>query len=421
MKFLLFILITSLFSSCASRPRKKYTNAMASKMIVNYKAESQRNELARIINGKETKKPIFLATQKTSEYQMWLNYFTTSGKRGLLIHMRNGEKYRGLIEQTLAEHNLPKELYFVGLIESGYELNARSHASAVGPWQFMRDTARRYNLKVTSAVDERENIFKSTKAAARYFQDLYNIFGNWELALSAYNAGEFGVIRRIRESRTRNFYVLADRKVLPKETRNYIPKLKAAMEVYNNPQKYGFTPPRVTPLKKENIKRYTIKSSAHVNQIARKLGVSKSVLLSMNPDIKHQRIPNFKSHFHVYIPAQVKPRGQRVLASKTSTAQSSSQTHKVRAGENLISIAKKYRVWVKDIVAINNIKSHNIYTNQNLKIPRSPYDKKIYVVRSGDYLLKIAQKYGTSIKKLKKVNDMDNSKIFPGQKLIVSL
>jgi membrane-bound lytic murein transglycosylase D len=407
-------------------PKRRYTNKTASKMIVEYKEESQRNELARIINGNDSKKPLFLSSKlKTDEYQQWLNYFSTTGKRGLLTHIRNGERYRPLIEQALAKHNLPKELYFVGLIESGYELSARSHASAVGPWQFMSDTAKRYNLKVTRSVDERKNIIKSTNAAARYFQDLYNIFGNWELALSAYNAGEFGVIRRIRSAKSRNFYVLADRKVLPKETRNYIPKLKAAMEVYNNPRRYGIRIPKVAALRRKDLKKYTIKSRANINQIARKIGVRKSVILSMNPDINYADIPKFRKSLHIYVPRSAQGSSYKKSYSKRNIANtrvhSTNQTHKVRSGDSLIAIAKRYRVWVRDIIALNNIKSKKIYVNQSLKIPKSPYAKKIHVVRRGDYLIKIAQKYGVSIKKIKKANSMRNSKIFPGQKLVVSL
>lgn len=426
MRLFTHILIILVICSCSSlKPRKKYTNKTASKMIVDYKLEGQKRELSAILSGKDVKKPDFLNKPKTDEYQMWLNYFTTSGKQGLITHMKNGERYREMIEKTLEEHFLPKELYFVGLIESGYELSARSHASAVGPWQFMPDTARRYSLKVSRSVDERRHIIKSTHAAARYFQDLYNIFGNWELALSAYNAGEFGVIRRIREHKTRSFYKLSENKSLPKETRNYVPKIKAVMEVYNNPHKYGITIPSIAPFKEETLKKYTIKSRASVTSIARKLGISRSQLLSLNPDLLHRDIPRYRKGIDIYVPSHIRGKSYTKTYSNRSVATSSRRTsnkvHIVKPGDNIIAIAKKYRVWVKDIIALNSINKNRIYPNQKLKIPRSPYDKKYHVVRPGEYLLKIAKKYGTSIRKIKRANSMDNSKIFPGQKLIVSL
>jgi membrane-bound lytic murein transglycosylase D len=289
----------------------------------------------------------------------------------------------------------------------------------------MSHTARRYDLKVTNSVDERRSIIKSTEAAARYFQDLYNIFGNWELALSAYNAGEFGVIRRIRKANTRDFYTLIKNKVLPRETRNYVPKIKAAMEVYKNPARYGIKVPKVSQFRKSSLRKYTITKKTDVNKLSRRLGISKAKLLSLNTDIKHRSIPNFRSNFDLYIPKHAKAKkhvkSYRAVAASSSKVTKSNRRHKVKRGDNLIRIARNYKVWVKDIIANNSLKSKNVYIGQTLKIPASPDSSKYHLVKSGDHLTKIAKKYGLSITKIKKVNDMDNSKIYPGQKLIVSL
>ncbi|TDJ06041.1 MAG: lytic transglycosylase, partial [Deltaproteobacteria bacterium] len=118
-------------------------------------------------------------------YKYWKKYFSTKRKKGFLRFLRNGARFKNIIENIFQVNGLPKELYYVGLIESGYYLKAKSVANAVGPWQFIKGTGKRYGLRIDRYVDERKSIFKSTWAAAQYFKDLYNIFGSWELALCA--------------------------------------------------------------------------------------------------------------------------------------------------------------------------------------------------------------------------------------------
>lgn len=125
----------------------------------------------------------FVLDYKEKHYKFWLNYFTNREEARFKRHVKNGLKFKKVVERIFEEEGLPKDLFYVGLIESGYNTHIRSHASAVGPWQFIKGTAKRYNLIVDSELDERRNIFKSTRAAANYFKDLYNIFGSWELAL----------------------------------------------------------------------------------------------------------------------------------------------------------------------------------------------------------------------------------------------
>ncbi len=126
---------------------------------------------------------------KEKHFKFWINYFTNKQKKRFLRHANNGMKYRNTIREILAHHDLPQDLFYVGLIESGYNTYIKSRAKATGPWQFMKGTAGDYGLRVNSYVDERSNIVKATHAAANYFKDLYNIFGSWDIALCAYNAG----------------------------------------------------------------------------------------------------------------------------------------------------------------------------------------------------------------------------------------
>ena len=223
---------------------------------------------------------------KQKHYKFWLKYFSKREKKRFLRHARNGAKYRTVITKILESHGLPKDLFYVGLIESGYNARIRSHASAVGPWQFIKGTATRYGLRVDSYVDERTHIIKATEAAASYFKDLYNIFGSWELALCAYNAGEYRIINAIRRGNTRDYRTLVKKKLIPRETIFYVPKVAAARELYRAPQKYGLNLPKVNKSLFESVKPMKVTRSFNVKKKARKLGLSYVTLKALNPDMK---------------------------------------------------------------------------------------------------------------------------------------
>ena len=278
-----YLLITITLISCAGVKRKNYKNP--SQAIQSFKTETKNNPV-------KTPKASFLENKNYPLVKYWITYFAGRGKKGFETFLKNGEKYRPMIEKVFMEHGLPPSLYYVGIIESGYKMRARSQASAVGPWQFIKETGRRYGLRSGKRIDERQNIYKSTQAAALYFQDLYNIFGSWELALSAYNAGEYGVIRRIRGANTRDYYRLSELKVLPKETRNYVPKVIAAMTVAKNYRKYNISIDKLSSQEIEPAKAYKIIHPISVSDLSRQLNISQTILKKYNADIKSSRIPH---------------------------------------------------------------------------------------------------------------------------------
>lgn len=154
--------------------------------------------------------------------QVWIEYFTTRDKERFQRFLDRGQPYRDVVENTLEENDLPAELYYLAMIESGFRTNALSHAKAVGVWQFIPGTARRYGLRIDRHVDERRDPIRATEAAAKYLRDLYNVFGSWHLAMAAYNAGEIRVLRAVFKGRTRNFWELIEAKTLPRVTaRNF--------------------------------------------------------------------------------------------------------------------------------------------------------------------------------------------------------
>ncbi|OGP73106.1 MAG: hypothetical protein A2Y80_00765 [Deltaproteobacteria bacterium RBG_13_58_19] len=171
----------------------------------------------------------------------YLRVFSTSQKAIFQTYLARSGRYLPMIRRIFREYALPQDLVYLALVESGFSPLARSPAGAVGLWQFIEGTARRYNLKVDNWVDERLDPEKATRAAARYLKDLYRQFGCWYLAAAGYNAGEKRVQGVMDRHGTRDFWVMAQKKLLPQETCNYVPQLIAATLIAKNPEKYGFT------------------------------------------------------------------------------------------------------------------------------------------------------------------------------------
>lgn len=175
-----------------------------------------------------------------SQVEAWVEYFTGRGRPHFEVYLRRSVFFIPFITPILKEYGLPHDLVYLAMIESGFNNQARSRARAVGPWQFISATGRRYGLAVNWWIDERRDIRKSTVAAIQYLRDLYQLFGSWELAAAAYNAGEAKVARAIRRFGTRDFWSLSRQQFLKKETRDYVPKMMAAAIVAKNRELFGF-------------------------------------------------------------------------------------------------------------------------------------------------------------------------------------
>ncbi|MGB0452255.1 MAG: LysM peptidoglycan-binding domain-containing protein, partial [Bacteriovoracaceae bacterium] len=329
------------------------------------------------------------------------------------------------------EHGLPGDLYYVGLIESGYNTYIRSRASAVGPWQFIKGTATRYGLRVDRYVDERTNLIKATHAAASYFKDLYNIFGSWELALCAYNAGEYRIINVIRKGNTRDYRKLVELKLLPKETVYYIPKVAAAKYLADNPSRYGFVINDSASSEFAKVKFHRVPHSFNTRDVLKSLNVSQSEFKKLNPDIKNSYVRVTKRRSYRLLIPEHKTLGslRKARPSSRDIASSTAAVHKVRSGENLSRIAKRYGLGVSKLKRLNGLRSNKIFVGQRLKTGRAvtqkasrsvaSRNKETHVVRSGENLSTIARKYSTSVGTLKNFNKLRSSKIFVGQKLRV--
>ena len=174
------------------------------------------------------------------DVEHWVDYFTGRGRKHFERYLERGEYFIPYIRALLESKDLPGDLVYLAMIESGFNLQAKSHAKAVGPWQFMAATGRLFGLRVDWWMDERRDIKKSTVAAARYLSHLYRIFGDWALATAAYNAGEYKIARAVQRFGVKDFWVISKSRYLKPETRHYVPKLMAAALIAKNREQFGF-------------------------------------------------------------------------------------------------------------------------------------------------------------------------------------
>tara|TARA_Y100000389_G_scaffold24882_1_gene21605 strand:- start:3336 stop:5093 length:1758 start_codon:yes stop_codon:yes gene_type:complete len=355
-----------------------------------------------------------------SQVESYIRYFQGKGRKGFNIWLKRYVQYKDMMLPIFEEYDLPEELVVVSMIESGFDPKAVSRAKAVGLWQFMYLTGKQYGLERNWYIDERQDPEKSTVAAAKYFKDLYKEFDDWYLVLAAYNVGWGRLERALKLHETSDYWQLYS---LPKDTKNYIPYFLSAAIILKNPEKYGFKIPNSNPLKYDKV---TIEKSADLTVIAKAAGTKRSTIQRLNPELRQPATPSNGS-YKINIPLGRKDSFYKKFNALPDEQKFAVQKieHRVRKGENFISIASKYRVSVADLQTINNISNINkLSIGQRLKIPvkggvYSNYPEKIiYKVKSGDTLGHIAEKYNTRAAEIRKWNNMGNSSnIYPKQKL----
>jgi len=357
-----------------------------------------------------------------SQVESYIRYFQGKGRKGFNIWLRRYVQYRDIILPILETNDLPEELIVVSMIESGFDPKAVSRATAVGLWQFMYLTGKQYGLERTWYVDERQDIIKSTEAAARYFKDLYREFEDWYLVLAAYNAGPGRVNRAVNLHETSDYWQLYS---LPKDTKNYIPYFLSSAIILKDPDKYGFKIPKAKSFKYDEV---VIKKSADLSVIAKSAGTKTSTIKYLNPELRQSATPANEDYI-LRVPYGAKDKFYNSFNALPETERFATQKveHRVKKGENLTTIASKYRVLISDLMTINNLKNDRLSIGQRLKIPvkggiYSNYPEKItYTVKKGDTLGGIAEKYNTRASEIRKWNKMssNNSLINIGQKLIL--
>lgn len=353
--------------------------------------------------------------------------------------------YFPLFEEVLDKYNLPLELKYLAIVESALSPVAKSRVGAAGLWQFMYQTGKLYDLKVTSYTDDRNDPYKATDAACRHFIDLYKIYGDWCLVLAAYNSGAGNVNKAIRRAGgVKDFWKI--KKFLPRETRGYVPAFMAVNYVYSFAKEHNITE-KIPNFTIEDIDTVTIHSYLTTYQVAEALKIPIAELSFLNPSYKKGIIPsNPNQTFILRLPKKYvgdfvtneqnlyKYNLSEQMQTEFNSLQTIQKIHVVGKNENIRTIARKYKCTASDIKILNNLRSNRLSYGQKL-IVEVPFNEKsnnkidavkspvpingFYVVQDGDNLGNIASTYNCTVDDLKNWNNMSDNLIKPGQQLKV--
>lgn len=311
--------------------------------------------------------------------QAHIRYFNTA------IHSRFEQwlfrlsRYRPLVETIFTEFHLPSDLVYLSLVESGFNPYAYSRAKATGPWQFMKGTAKVYGLRVDNYVDERRDPIKSTVAAARYLRDLYDLFGAWPLAMAAYNAGEGKVMRALHKARAESFSEISKTRLIRRETKEYVPRFMAATIIARNPDRYGFTQESAEPHQFDEV---IVMRPIHFRAIANATGIPYEELRLLNPELRRDATPPDDETYHLKVPVGTKANVELLLdriptykfpplpAKAQFVTAGASQWYKVRKGDTLAKLSKRFRIPLKTLKTKNSLSTPTIRPGDFLVISR---------------------------------------------------
>jgi hypothetical protein len=307
-----------------------------------------------------------LSHQKVEES---IGFFRTRADGFFSRALGRSQAYEDMMKKILREKNLPEELFYLALIESGFNPHAFSRAKASGIWQFVTKTAKRYGLKVDKWVDERRDPEKSTYAAAEYLKSLYGMFNNWDLAAASYNAGEGKVLKAMKRAKSQDFWEISQHRYLRKETKQYVPMFLAAVTIASEPQKYGFSnidyhPPLL-------YEKVMVPPGTRLDLIARAAETDLSEIKALNPALKKEKAPPNCSQFEIKLPPGKKEIFGKNFPLLSKKVALKSKKHSVRSGETLSAIAKKYRVPLQDLCQVNGLSPQAaIKPGRILSVPR---------------------------------------------------
>lgn len=383
--------------------------------------------------------------------------FFVKKRRGFArVVLGRSKLYFDMFEEKLAEHNMPIELKYLAVIESGLRPQVKSRAGALGLWQFMYRTGKMYGLKENSYVDERMDPELATDAACRYLKKLYEIYNDWNLALAAYNAGPGNVNKAIRRSGNKLTYWEV-RPFLPRETQGYVPNFIAAAYLLTYHAEHNIIPAEAS-VQYAQLDTMCPKKGIHFESIRKVLGMELEEVQRFNPIYKRDYIPFSEGQYCLTLPLEqigqlvsledslykveldtyVKPKppvvnnttNNTTKPPKKPTVTGNYSYHKVRSGETLGLVASRYGMSVRELQRVNGLNSTRIYVGQRLKVKQGTgtrttnttpaATKKYYKVRSGDTFGKIAQRHRLSQSQLKRLNPRINiDRLSIGQRIRV--
>lgn len=387
----------------------------------------------------------------------FIDYFSIRNRDYTRLMLARKNAYFPLFEEYLAKHNMPEALKYLTIVESGMNPKAKSHAGAMGLWQFMPSTGKMYNLNYDWYIDEKMDPYKSTEAACKFLKQLHKMFNDWELALAAYNCGPGNVRKAIKRSGyKKTFWEIYN--YLPRETRSYVPQFHAVNYLMRYaPEHNLFADEKIYAIESDTL---VVNQYFNLSALCNMTGICPATLETLNPELKRSVVPDYKKDYPLRVPKQYMPYIQANLTAifdsakvkgveestiKPSYAKSSGTEgkekmyYRVKSGDVLGSIAQRNGVSLTALRSWNNINSRNtIYVGQKLAIYKNPsYFKKtkpkttvvaskqttvpsgkLYTVQPGDTLWKISLKYkDLSIEQIKKLNNLTSDNLKPGQKL----
>lgn len=379
-----------------------------------------------------------------SQVKKWIDYFTTRGRKYFTLYVERAGRYAPMIGSILEENDLPRDLIFLAMAESGFNNHAKSVAAAVGPWQFMPATGRSYSLDQNWYVDERRDPIKATIAAAQYLGKLYDDFGAWEIATAAYNAGEGKLGRAIKKYKTRDFWKLTKGKYLKSETKNYVPKIMALAIIGKNLKTFGFNDLDFrAPLDYAEIQ---VGPMTDIIKLSEALNLKTEEVQKLNPEILRWFTPPNIESYKLRLPPS-SAQSYAACCIKKDFKATSFQEYVVPKKMSLLQVSKKFRL--KNALVLSHLNSlspraklakgvviklpfrkgeklvasNRYYTDlfQKKVVKKRRVVRRFHKVKRGESLYLIAKKHKTSVKRLLAANSSlsRSGKVFPGTRLLI--
>jgi membrane-bound lytic murein transglycosylase D len=359
------------------------------------------------------------------EVARYISYFSNGGRGTLENALTRAGRYREMILRILREEGVPQDLIYLAQAESGFHPLALSRAGARGMWQFMAGRASGYGLQRSWWLDDRQDPEKSTRAAARHLKDLYNQFGDWYLAMAAYNSGPGTVQSAVRRTGYADFWQLYRRGVLPKETRNYVPIIVAVTIMAKNPTQYGLD--HLAPEAPLKADRVEINYPVDLRLVAECVDTSVATLQELNPSLLRMTTPR-DGLFSLRLPAGTADKFHQNIAAIPKDMRVWWRYHKVNHGETMAEIARQYHTTSTAIAQVNNLRGKELEADSKLIIPVTPgrhiasegdsaYSKRptSYKVRKGDTVLSIADDFSVPAEKIRKWNHLRGNQVRAGR------
>jgi membrane-bound lytic murein transglycosylase D len=364
------------------------------------------------------------------EVASYINYFSSSRGHGVLERaLTRAGRYREMISRVLKQEGVPQDLIYLAQAESGFVPVALSRAGARGMWQFIASRGVAYGLRHDWWVDDRQDPEKSTRAAAKHLRDLYTQFGDWYLAMAAYNSGPGTVQAAVQRTGYADFWELYRRRVLPQETKNYVPIILAVAIMAKNPAQYGLQNIQPDPPVQGDV--VTVSSPVDLRLVAECVDSSVSTLQELNPSLLRMTTPK-TGDFDLHLPAGTKDKYLAAIAEIPTDMRVWWRYHKVSDGDTLASVAKQYHTTTKAISEVNNLSGEDaLPRDAKLIIPMNPgelregsgdaYSKAVvrYKVRQGDTVLSVADEWGVAPEMVRKWNKLRGNDLRRGRTLVI--